>query len=266
MTPALRAILLSPFTPSRLFRSEDGGAWIDQSDWSSIYQESTGVTAGAVSSPLGRILDKRYGLARNATVWSDSTATKQAGWTLDGTTLTTDGTVSSVILDCLTLGKTYEVTATVAGGTLAFYLGSGTSLAMTSSVGRWIGVCSGDTNVYIQNQSGSAKTIANVSVREIPGSHAVQATADSRPALAAGGKVDYDGVDDSLVITFPSDMGAACTVGRSVPQGEATILTAQTITTTYTDSTDHCGLVIINRALSATETNQLRRWLNRRAG
>ena len=221
------------------------------------------------------MLDERYSLARGSELWSDAATTFTGEATKVSTgvyrILSSAGAASAVNVPAiLTVGKTYEVTLTVdsvavAGGGITLDI-SGVPATNTTGAKRWIVVATWTAMTVKRASSATDMQISSVSVKEIAGSHGVQATAGSRPALAAGGKVDYDGVDDSLVITFPSDMGTACTVGRSVPNSEATILTAQTITTTYTDSTDHCGLVIINRALTATETNQLRRWLNRRAG
>jgi hypothetical protein len=85
----------------------------------------------------------------------------------------------------------------------------------------------------------------------------------------AGGfpaRIDYDEVDDALVTTWASSLGTNCTVGRAVAGVGASILTGQTIATTYTDNTDHCGLVIIDRALSPQETLSLTRYLNRKSG
>lgn len=78
--------------------------------------------------------------------------------------------------------------------------------------------------------------------------------------------IDFDTVDDALVCTLPVDMGTNCTVARAVRGTGASILTGQTIGTTYSDNTDHCGLVIVNGALTETETTRLTVWLNRKAG
>lgn len=99
------------------------------------------------------------------------------------------------------------------------------------------------------------------------GNHASQSTAASRPMLRdTPRRVDYDAVDDVLNVTFPSALGSACTVARSIPGVGAQILTAQTIGTSFTDNVDNCGLIIVNRALTPTETANLTRYLNQRAG
>lgn len=276
MTPRTLLLLSSGWHPRKMFSSADLGTIQHPSNLPSIYQESTGVTDGAVGGAVGRVLDERYSLARNGKIWVDASAalTGEASRMSSNAyrILSTAGALSAVsVASILVVGRTYEVTFTVdsvavAGDGITVDSGAGSASFATTGDKRTIVVATGTSATIKRTGAACDIQVSNVSFKEIPGSHARQGTAGSRPALAAGGKIDYDGVDDSLVITFPSDMGTACTVGRSVPNGEATILTAQTITTTYTDSTDHCGLVIINRALTATETNQLRRWLNRRAG
>jgi len=84
--------------------------------------------------------------------------------------------------------------------------------------------------------------------------------------VGAPRKIDFDGVDDKLTTTFP-DLGSNVTIVRSVPGVGASILTGQTIGAgAWDDSTDHCGLIIINRALTAPETALVTRWANLRAG
>src|SRR5690606_33091636 len=58
----------------------------------------------------------------------------------------------------------------------------------------------------------------NISVKEVPGNHQLQATTQSRPLYQVGPpRPVFDGVDDSLVTTFAAALGANCTVGRYVP-------------------------------------------------
>jgi len=61
-------------------------------------------------------------------------------------------------------------------------------------------------------------------------------------------------------------LGSTCTVARAVQGVGASILTNQTIGTTYTDNTDHCGLIIIDRALTTQETADVTTYLNTKAG
>ena len=108
--------------------------------------------------------------------------------------------------------------------------------------------------------------IDNVSVREIQGNHAYQTTSSMRPLLVASPqRLDFDTVDDKLTTTLPAQL-TGCTVIRSVPNVGTQILTNQTIPTPYNDNTDHCGLIVINRALTATETSQITKLFNKAAG
>ena len=104
----------------------------------------------------------------------------------------------------------------------------------------------------------------NFSVKELPGNHASQATAASRPLYTETGVAkwtNYDAVDDVLNTTFPSALGSSCTVARANVGAAPTILTAQTIGTSYADSTDNAGLIVVDRALTTQETIDLTAWL-----
>ncbi len=76
----------------------------------------------------------------------------------------------------------------------------------------------------------------------------------------------FDGVDDAQDVTFPLALGNSCTVARAVPDMGASILTAQTIGTTYSSTATHAGLIIIDRALTAPETATVTAYLNAKAG
>lgn len=78
--------------------------------------------------------------------------------------------------------------------------------------------------------------------------------------------LSFDGVDDELETTFP-DLGTDVTIARALPLVGASILTGQTIGAgTWLDSTNHAGLVIVDRALTAGETAALTAYLDTKAG
>ena len=126
-------------------------------------------------------------------------------------------------------------------------------------------VTSANFNVGVSTASYTyTGVIDSFSVKELPGNHASQATAASRPLKTSTGAADwtnYDAVDDVLNTTFPSSLGSDCTVCRANVGGAPTILTGQTIGTSYADSTDNAGLIIINRALTGQETTDVTAWL-----
>ena len=116
------------------------------------------------------------------------------------------------------------------------------------------------------NSATSPATFKDVSVKEVLGNHAYQTTSSMRQLLVASPqRLDFDTVDDKLITNLPAQL-TGCTVIRSVPNVGTQILTNQTIPTTYNDNTDHCGLIVINRALTATETSQITKLFDKAAG
>ena len=96
--------------------------------------------------------------------------------------------------------------------------------------------------------------------------HAYQSASLARPILRDVPKrIDFDVVYDKLITNLPSKL-TGCTVIRSVPNVGTQILTGQTIPVTYKDDTDHCGLLVINRALTTSETSSITAEFNKRAG
>ena len=96
--------------------------------------------------------------------------------------------------------------------------------------------------------------------------HAYQTTSAARPILRdTPRRIDFGVVVDKLITNLPAQL-TGCTVVRSVPNVGTQILTGQTIPVTYNDDTDHCGLLVINRALTTSETSAITAEFNKRAG
>lgn len=266
-----------PFSPASLFASGEQGAWYDPSDLSTMFQDSEGTTpVTAVGQPVGLILDKSKGLALGAELVTNGDFSDGAtGWTLDS------AVVNSGALDCSTaaawmffatrpistIQNAYiEISFTISNyvsGRINVFIspyvsGNGTYTFRQYTTGYYV-------NVTCQSgATGFVGTVDNISVKELPGNHAFQATAAKRPLLAATGLSDwtnYDAVDDVLNTAFPSSLGSSCTVAKAVVGGSPTILTGQTIGTSWAESTDNAGVVIVNRALSTQETTDLTAWL-----
>ena len=112
--------------------------------------------------------------------------------------------------------------------------------------------------------------VDNVEIRKMPGHPAMQNNAGKRPVLKKTGSVywlDFDGVDDAMFTVFQTSLGTNVTIARSIPGVGASILTGQTISAgTWTDSTDHSGLIMVNRSLTAPELAAVTALLNARAG
>lgn len=130
----------------------------------------------------------------------------------------------------------------------------------------WAAVSQAIPVVYFSNESVFDLQIDDISVREVKGNHAYQTTSAARPILQdAPRRIDFDAVDDKLITNLPAQL-TSCTVIRSVPNVGTQILTGQTIPATYNDNKDHCGLIVINRALTPSETSAITAELNKRAG
>lgn len=106
---------------------------------------------------------------------------------------------------------------------------------------------------YLRNAAAGTTTVYSIKVQEITGYRTDQ------------NYIEYDKVDDKLITTLPAQL-TDCTVIRSVPDVGTQILTGQTISATYEDNTNHCGLIVINRALTPSETSAITSEFNKRAG
>ena len=221
-----------------LFAANEPGVWYDPSDLSTMFQDAAGTTpVTAVEQPVGLMLDKSKGLVLGpelATGWLDN----GASWTaaapaflqnngVSANTLTLElvqvygGTARAYREITGALGKTYLVTQTVAAttatGTVPYGIQARTSadvlisqhLITGSGSRRLIFTATSATVRVTFTVDGTNETVgdkfylSNISVREIPGNHAYQTTATSRPVLRQDGNgkhyLYFDGVDDWLV-------------------------------------------------------------------
>lgn len=188
---------IKAFSARDLFASGAPGVWYDPSDMSTLFQDSAGTTpVTAVEQPVGLMLDKSKGLVLGSELIPS----------YDFTTWTTAGTVSSVTATAftstggagvfkalsLTTGNFYRVritgSTTVIGGVTVRNtgdaIGSYTITTSTFDVTMNIGWGS-QANIYIKNEATGTTTITSISVKELPGNHAFQATSASRPVLSA---------------------------------------------------------------------------------
>lgn len=269
------------WNPRALFALGEQGVIYDPNDLNSLFQDSAGITpVTAAGQPVGLMLDKR--LTALGELVPTPINLMDAAWATVGTlsSVTSNsitnasGAPAGKQLSVLVVGKKYEIIAsyTKSDSATVFQIlaGAGNPDApqSTAASGIYRSITTAVSPViYIRLAGNTTLTLNSLSVRELPGNHATQPTAASRPILRdAPRRIDYDAVDDVLNVTFPSSLGSACTVARSIPGVGAQILTAQTIGTSFADNVDNCGLIIVNRALTAAETANLTRYLNQRAG
>ena len=223
---AVRRVVAPPaFTPLFFFSNNEQGIWLDPSDMSTMFQDVTGTTpVTAVEQPVGLILDKSRGLVLGPElVVNGGFATDTAGWTLaaggaatvSGGVLTLSNVSSRARLSQFSTtvaGRSYQVTVS------GVNLGNSTATSARVQLGSSQFILAAGTNSLLYVASGSSTEVVlfendttaglnfsvdNISVREIAGNHATQATATSRPILRqdASGRyyLFFDGIDDSLV-------------------------------------------------------------------
>ena len=269
-----------------MFANSEQGFTRTLNDLSTLYQDAAGtVPVTGAGQPVGLILDKSKGFPLslekviNSDFDSDAAWTKGAGVTISGGggTILNNASGNPVLSQNVGLipNVWYDVTVVVsevsAGAMLFRIYGTGGSdtIFNISAAGTYktrIKARSDATGLVGFSASATSAKIDRVSVREVLGNHAYQSTSSMRPLLQnSPRKIDYDGVDDKLITNLPSQL-TGCTVIRAVPNVGTQILTNQTIPATFEDSTDHCGLIVINRALTPSETSQITKLFNKAAG
>ena len=181
------------------------------------YLDSAGTTAASVDNPVGLSLDALQAMTLgtdvtvNGAFSTDTNWIKAANWTIGGGVATSNGGVGALraSIQPLVFGKNYLMTFTikryVSGSMYYPYSGTGGAAAPTA-VGTysWIHQA-GTTDLYLYSNSFSGD-IDDVTVREIPGIHATQATTANKPILRqSGGKYSwqFDGSNDSLSLSAP---------------------------------------------------------------
>lgn len=263
-----------------LFANGEQGFFYDPNDLSTMYQDAAGTTPVTdVGQPVGLMLDKSRGVALGSEIVTNSWTPSTATVTYSSGALTFLNASPSG--DCanntgsITRGKWYKGSFTVSdfvSGGVSFSVGlvsQGTASKLANGNGTYSFIfqanATGDLQLRARLGTTSLK-VSNISVKELNGNHAYQNTSSMRPLLVASPqRLDYDTVDDKLITNLPTQL-TGCTVVRSVPNVGTQILTGQTIPTPYNDNTDHCGLIVINRALTATETSQITKLFNKAAG
>ena len=197
--------------PLSLFSSGAAGAWYDPSDFSTLYQTSTGTTpVTAVEQPVGLMLDRSRGLVlgselvvngtfdANITGWTNaSTGTGTATWSAGGASLVRiDAGNSGILRQSFTTvaGQSYRISYSAASAAIKGGVGTSAlddSLSNTSATAGTtttaIFVASGTTThvYFIPVNNSTTAVLDDVTIKLLPGNHASQATSASRPVLRA---------------------------------------------------------------------------------
>ena len=209
-----------------LFGNGEQGLIYDPSDLSTLFQDSAGtVPVTGIEQPVGLMLDKRLGLIRGPELVNGRFDSDLNGWS-SASSYPSTATIVAGEMQVTTsdaFGRQLYAFATVPG---KFYEVSGSSriisgvgvpvINIVASNGGDIYVPFASRYVYVAAStvttigcgvaggvSNSVVAFDNISVREIPGNHAFQTTATSRPILRQDANGKYylytDGIDDFMV-------------------------------------------------------------------
>ncbi|QAX29910.1 hypothetical protein ETW24_11310 [Leisingera sp. NJS204] len=293
-----------PFTPAALFAAPGalGGYW-DPSSTGGMFQDLKGrVPVGGPGDPVALILDGAQGVMAAAGAGPLAQRLSGQGTELfaapfsttrkfadngDGSfTCTGDGSGTSYVYKDgagITVGDwylvSYEAFGFLSGG---FRARVGTS-ADDTGIGPWQ-VANGTVevllrgdgsggNFWIEGTPATQGSVRNVSVRNVPGLHALQEGGDSfRPLLmqepsSSAWYLSHDLVDDRLTVPLP-DLGTQATEWRADETG-VVISGGLTIAAGLRDlpvSQKLYAYGVVNRALTAAETAGLTAWLNSKRG
>lgn len=202
------------FTPATLFAASEQGVWYDPSDFSTMYQDSAGtIPVTAVGQPVGFLGDKSKGFALGPELVSNPS---------NSLVLTPSNVVEVDTGADVVAGVTYKIQFSVLSDTSTGYqlrfrsTGGGADFTIplytsASSPGIYSAIhrfgFSGNLNLrHFTDATGSGEiSFDNISVRELPGNHAVQPTAASRPVL---GRVPFGGRRNLLTYTEQFDNAA----------------------------------------------------------
>lgn len=207
-----------PYSPLALFAANEPGVFFDFSDTSTMYQDAAGTTpVTGVEQAVGLVLDKSRGLTPGSNIVVNGGFDSDTGWSKTGATIAggvadlpaLGGTIQQAFSG--TAGRSYKVSVTVGtngSGQGVWYLavgGAATSYSGATGTFNYILTAVSTGNITISHLGGASGsfTFDNISVREIPGTHALQSTPTARPILRKDTDGSYylafDGTDDGLL-------------------------------------------------------------------
>ena len=239
----------APFTPAVLFGASEPGVWYDPSDLTTLFQDTAGTTP--VTTPgqtVALALDKSKGLVLGSeTVVSPLAGALGSSYSVVGNTIVRNGSTGTALLNAVggvasATNKTYLVTFTASGVTgdaTGIRVGGGTAYGPFSGDGTFTlrvvgGGVSGSITFIPWGGGAATATYSNISVKELPGFHATQATLASRPTY---GIVPLGGRRNLLTFTEQFDNAAWTASGQSsVTANTTTAPNGTTTADTYSSS------------------------------
>jgi hypothetical protein len=209
-----RSFAVPPFSPASLFVGGIPGVWYDPSDYSTLFQDSAGTTpVTAVEQPVGLMLDKSQGLVLGSElVTNGDFSNGTTNWTASSSSIanvsgelqvTNSGAVFGLGYQAIavTPNKWHKISITFRAGTASIVYAqvkesvpSGASVFNQNTASKTNVTITGYfyatlSTYYVScvnnNESNATGFFDNISVKELPGNHAFQATSASRPVLSA---------------------------------------------------------------------------------
>lgn len=234
--------------------ADAGGSWWRTADTTSMYQgaHSDGgyLLAGdgaASGQPVAQILDiAQFGglsasafiaaqseLIANGGMDADSDWGKGTGWGIAAGVATHSGATSGNLTQAvLTQNDWYLTGWTQSADFINVYMGIGTGQVLASNINtagahQSIAQSTGALANLAFRTGADGATIDDVSVKKLPGRHAVQTSLANRPTLSANGLMTFDG-SDALSANIVSSLGSSCTK-ITADGSDVTVTEGQTI-------------------------------------
>ena len=155
------------------------------------YLDSAGVTAASVDNPVGLSLDALQAMTLGVELVVGANNVSNNGWTPVGSggVKVAGGATGSLFGPYGSIGPTYLMVVVVSAisGTITPQLGWSPQAVITSpGTYQYVVKPSGGAFFYLDAPAATTATVTSVSVREIPGIHATQATTANKPILRRG--------------------------------------------------------------------------------
>lgn len=261
-----------------LFANGEKGFAYDPSDISTMSSDAAGYwPLTRAGQDVGMMLDKSKGLVLGVELFTKFNSTLSATLSSDTVpcvvTSTTNFSIYGAVGSVIIQPGTYKIEFSWEGNTnlseMFMMLPDGNNISVGSEAAGTFsrvmrfGTAGSFSVAKGQPMIGQTFTITKASIKQLPSNTAFQLTYSMRPRLQdAPRRVAFDGVNDKLTTTLPAQL-TGCTVIRAVPTTGIEIQTNQTIPVNYEHSANHCGLIVINRALTTSEVNQLTELFNK---
>lgn len=176
------------------------------------YLDSAGTTAATVDNPVGLSLDALQGMTLGSELVVGASNAGNNGWTPIGSggVKVAGGATGSLYGPYGAFGTTYLMVVVVSAlsGTITPQLGTSqqTTITAPGTYSYVITPTAGGGYFYLDAPAATTATVTSVSIKQVPGIHASQATTANKPILRqSAGKYSwqFDGVNDSLSLSAP---------------------------------------------------------------